>query len=137
MVTRLRLDYLIGKWWLEGDDKAKKALRNEAAALSQQSSLPCVFTNTVAHEVAIPTNPNKNYSNDNGYAKSNHSSNTKSGKSMFSRTNKTTNTSTSLHSTSRDADMAITSGVLIGAVIGYEFAFGNIGATTGNLGVSR
>lgn len=57
LVARQKIDQLVGKWWLAGNDSyKKKEYRKEAVALAIATTTPCVFTNSIAYETVIRKN---------------------------------------------------------------------------------
>jgi len=59
VVARVQLDLLVGSWWLEPNDANKLKIQKDAIGVSIASSMPCVFTESIAHESAARISPGK------------------------------------------------------------------------------
>lgn len=111
LVARQKIDQLIGKWWLAGNDRTKqKKYRTEAVALAIATSTPCAFTNSIAFEsTGKPTTGHH------------QTSVVASSETLVARNKKP--------QLSKGA-------ILIGTAAGAAIIFGSIAATSGNISIS-
>ena len=121
LVARQKIDQLIGKWWLAGNDvMKKKQFRTEAVALAIATSTPCAFTNSIAYESTTLT----------------PSSNPK----QISNASTTANNSVAASSeilVARNRKPSMKKGaILLGTAAGAAIVFGSVAATQGNISIA-
>ena len=121
LVAKQKIDQLIGKWWLAGDDKMKKKqFRTEAVALAIATSTPCAFTNSIAYETTTPT----------------PSANPKRVANVSTTSNNSVGASSEvLVARNKKPDMK-KGAILLGTTAGAAIIFGSIAATQGNISIA-
>jgi hypothetical protein len=121
LVAKQKIDQLIGKWWLAGDDKMKKKqFRTEAVALAIATSTPCAFTNSIAYETTTPT----------------PSANPKRVANVSTTSNNSVGASSEvLIARNKKPDMK-KGAILLGTTAGAAIIFGSIAATQGNISIA-
>lgn len=112
LVARQKIDSLVGKWWLAGNDSTKKKYyRSEAVALAIATSIPCVFTHSIAYEsTSTPSAPATAHQN-------------------------VAASSQLLIARNKGPTMKKGTAIILGTAAGAAIIFGSVAATSGNISI--
>jgi len=112
LVARQKIDSLIGKFWLAGNDSTKKKYyRSEAVALAIATSTPCAFTHSIAYEsTTTPSAPATAHQN-------------------------VAASSQLLVARNKGPKMKKGAAIILGTAAGAAIIFGSIAATRGNISI--